>query len=65
LSNQIKMDIKLRKKHVINNLANIQPYYPETLDKSVGLQQSAIGNLLVDVTLKKANLIFCSLKRRT
>jgi 2',3'-cyclic-nucleotide 2'-phosphodiesterase (5'-nucleotidase family) len=41
-----------------NDLDKALAYNPETLDKSNGKWQTAIGNFISDVTLEKANFVF-------
>jgi 2',3'-cyclic-nucleotide 2'-phosphodiesterase (5'-nucleotidase family) len=64
LPNQIENYIKPYKEHINKDLDSILAYCPETLDKSEGLWQSTIGNLLADVTLKKANPIFLQREKK-
>jgi 2',3'-cyclic-nucleotide 2'-phosphodiesterase (5'-nucleotidase family) len=64
LPNQIESYIKPFREHINKDLDSVLSYCPETLDKSVGLWQSTIGNLLAEVTLKKANVVFLKREKK-
>ena len=52
-SKQIENYIKPYREHINKDLDSILAYCPETLDKSSGKWQTAIGNLLADATIAK------------
>lgn len=58
LSNQIENYIKPYREHINKDLDSVLAYCPETLDKSNGIWQTTIGNLMADVTLKRGNIVF-------
>ena len=57
--------IKPYREHIDNDLSSILAYSPETLDKSNGKWQTAIGNLLADITLQRGNTLFLAREKKT
>jgi 2',3'-cyclic-nucleotide 2'-phosphodiesterase (5'-nucleotidase family) len=55
---QIENFIKPYRDHINKDLDSILAYCPETLDKSSGKWQTAIGSLMADVCLQRGNLVF-------
>jgi 2',3'-cyclic-nucleotide 2'-phosphodiesterase (5'-nucleotidase family) len=55
--------IKPYREHIDNDLNTVLAYAPQTIDKS-GQWQSAMGNLLADVTRDKGNHVFMSLENK-
>ena len=63
-SKQIENYIKPYREHINKDLDSILAYCPETLDKSSGKWQTAIGNLLADATIAKGNLVFMAREKK-
>ena len=61
---QFENFIKPYREHIDKDLNNVLAYSPETLDKSTGKWQTAIGNLLADVTLQRGNTIFMAREKK-
>ena len=61
---QFENFIKPYREHIDQDLNNVLAYCPETLDKSTGKWQTAIGNLLADVTLQRGNALFLTREKK-
>lgn len=57
-SQEIEDTITPYRNHINKDLDNVLAYCPETLDKNQGKWTSTIGNLLADITLQKADMLF-------
>jgi 2',3'-cyclic-nucleotide 2'-phosphodiesterase (5'-nucleotidase family) len=57
-SQEIEDTIAPYRNHINIDLDNVLAYCPETLDKNQGKWTSTIGNLLADITLQKADMLF-------
>jgi 2',3'-cyclic-nucleotide 2'-phosphodiesterase (5'-nucleotidase family) len=55
---EIENFIKPYREHITKDLDSVLAYCPETLDKRNGKWQTAIGNLMADVTLNRGNTVF-------
>jgi 2',3'-cyclic-nucleotide 2'-phosphodiesterase (5'-nucleotidase family) len=55
---EIEKFIAPYREHINKDLDSVLAYCPETLDKSTGIWQTSIGNLLADVCLERGNLVF-------
>lgn len=63
--NQIETYLKPFREHINKDLDSTLAYCPETLDKSNGKWQTALGNLLADATLKLGNTVFQTRENKT
>ena len=61
---EIENFIKPYREHINQDLDNILAYSPETLEKSSGKWQTAIGNLMADVCLQRGNIVFRSREKK-
>lgn len=57
-SQEIEDTITPYRNYINKDLDNVLAYCPETLDKNQGKWTSTIGNLLADITLQKADMLF-------
>lgn len=57
-SQEIEDTVTPYRNHIHKDLDNVLAYCPETLDKNQGKWTSTIGNLLADITLQQAKLLF-------
>lgn len=64
LPNQIENYIKPYREHINKDLDSVLAYCPETLDKSNGVWQTTIGNLMADVTIQRGNKVFYSREKK-
>jgi 2',3'-cyclic-nucleotide 2'-phosphodiesterase (5'-nucleotidase family) len=64
-NNQIETYLKPFREHINKDLDSTLAYCPETLDKSNGKWQTALGNLLADATLKLGNTVFQTRENKT
>ena len=64
-NNQIENYIKPFRENINKDLDSVLAYCPVTLDKSNGKWQTALGNLLADVSLKLGNTVFQTRENKT
>jgi len=61
---EIESYIKPYREHINQDLDSILAYCPVTLDKSTGIWQTTIGNLMADVTLQRGNTVFMAREKK-
>jgi 2',3'-cyclic-nucleotide 2'-phosphodiesterase (5'-nucleotidase family) len=62
---KIEHFIKPYREHIDKDLDSVLAYCPETLDKSTGVWQTTIGNLMADVTLRLGNNVFMAREKKS
>jgi 2',3'-cyclic-nucleotide 2'-phosphodiesterase (5'-nucleotidase family) len=65
LADEMEDYIKPYRESIQKDLDNVLAYCPETLDKSDGVWQTSIGNLMADVALEKGNIVFQSRENKS
>lgn len=67
ITSDAKIDAYLKpyREHIDQDLKTVLAYCPETLDKSKGEFQTAIGCFLADITLNKSNAVFQKRENKT